>query len=92
MAFTHGDAAVYEDIVGIVDDPVHDRFGDRAAFRRSWINPFIPVIRSILGREDHRSFRVVDARLHDLQKIIGFLRFQWTDKPFIQDKEIQFQV
>ena len=38
MAFTHGDAAVYEDIVGIVDDPVHDRFGDRAAFRRSWIN------------------------------------------------------
>ena len=54
MAFTHGDAAVYEDIVGIVDDPVHDRFGDRAAFRRSWINPFIPVIRSILGTEEQK--------------------------------------
>ena len=38
MAFTHGDAAVYEDVIGVVDDPVHDRFGDRAAFRRSWIN------------------------------------------------------
>ena len=92
MAFTHGDAAVYEDIVGIVDDPVHDRFGDRAAFRRSWINPFIPVIRGILGAEDHRSFRAVDACLHDLQEIIGFPRFQWADEPFIQDKEIQFQV
>lgn len=33
MAFSHGDVAINKNVIGVVDDPVHDRFGNRAPFR-----------------------------------------------------------
>ena len=46
----------------------------------------------VLGTEDHGALLAFDARFHDFKQVIGFLRFQWADEPFIKDEEIQLQV
>ena len=53
MTLPHGNSAVNEDVVGVVDDSVHDRFGDRAVVIGVWIDPFVPSRHIELRAEDH---------------------------------------
>ena len=71
MPFSHGDLAINQDLVGIVDDTVHNRFGNGAAVIRVGINTLIPFFRIVLGAEDGRA--LVAAHLNNLQQIVGFL-------------------
>ena len=55
MTLTHGDFPLNQDIIGIMDDAVHDRLGDRALVLRGGIEPFIPLGRVVLSAEDRRA-------------------------------------
>ena len=92
MTFTHGFATFDQDVVGIVDDPVHDRFRDRAAFSQFRIDTGIPFLVVVLSTEDHRSLRAVYSGLNDLKKIVSFLRRQHTDEPLINYEQVDFLV
>lgn len=68
VAFPHGDVALNQDLIGVVDDTVHDCLGYRTSGVGIGVNTGIPALRLVLGAEDHGSLATC---LHNLQQIIG---------------------
>ena len=89
VAFPHGDVALNQDLIGVVDDTVHDCLGYRTSGVGIGVNTGIPALRLVLSAEDHGSLATC---LHNLQQIIGFLEQQGTDQPLIQDQDIHLLV
>ena len=85
MALLYGNSAVNEDVVGVVDDSIHDRYGGWAVVIWGWIDPFASTLHIELRAEDYEA--VLCSCFHDLQKIIGLLQRQRSDQPFIQHKK-----
>ena len=54
MTFTHGDLALDQDFMGIMNDAVNDSFRYRRI--RFGTDPFIPALGFKLGAEDNRPF------------------------------------
>lgn len=50
-AFSHGDNAIDEDVVGIVDNAVHDNIGDRAGLLRIRGEALMPLASVVLGKK-----------------------------------------
>ena len=65
MAFPHRDLAINQNLIGIVDDAVHNSLRNRASVVRVRINALVPFIRVVLGTEDGRP--PVAAHLNNLQ-------------------------
>lgn len=82
IALPHGDTALNQDLIGVMDDAVHDRLGNRAARVRIGSNACIPALRLVLGAEDHRALA---AGLHDFQQVVGLLGRERPDEPLVQD-------
>lgn len=61
MTLAHGFTSFDQDVVGIVDDPVHDRFRDRAAFSQFRIDTGIPFLVVVLITEDHGTFSAIEV-------------------------------
>lgn len=90
MALPHGDTAINQDVVSVVDDSVHDGLGDGAAVIRIGIDAFIPFPSIVLGAEDHGT--AAAPALHDFQQVIGLLRCQTADQPLVQDEKVYLLV
>ena len=90
MALTHGDLAVNEDVIGVVDDAVHNSLGDGTGFLGTGIDPLIPLAGVVLGAEDGGA--VGTAGFHKLQKVVRLLRRKAADEPLIQDEQIHLPV
>jgi len=54
MTLPHGNRSVNKDVVRVVDDSVHDRFGDRVVVIGVWIDSFVPSRHIELRAEDRR--------------------------------------
>ena len=83
ITFPHGDAAFNQDLIGVVDDAVHDCLGNGAAGVRIGINACIPALRLVLGAENHGALA---AGLHDFQQVIGLLGGERPDEPLVQNE------
>ena len=90
VSFPHGDLAINQDLVGIVNDTVHNSLGNGAAVIRVRINALVLFFRIVLGAED--GYAPVAAHLNNLQQAVGFLRRQAADQPLIQNQQIVLSV
>lgn len=73
VPFPHGDLAIIQDLVGIVDDTVHNRLGNGAAVIRVGINALIPFFRIVLGRRWLRPGRCASQQSPAGCRILGVL-------------------
>ena len=93
MAFPHRNSSTDHDVVGIMDDSIHNGLGDRTVTARIGVDALVPPVCLILRTEDHGFTGILSTtRLYNLQKIIGFLRIQASDQPFVYNQKIHLLV
>ena len=88
--FPHRNFATNPDVIGIVNDAIHDCFRYRAVIIRIGIDAFIPTFHLVLCAEDNGTFLTVG--FDNLKQIIGFLWFQGTDQPFVENQQFNLLV
>ena len=88
VAFEHGDVALNQNFIGVVDDAVHDCFRNWAAGIRVGVNAGIPALGLVLGAENYGA---LVAGLHDFQQVVGLLR-EKPDEPFVQNQQAHLLV
>ena len=71
VPFPHRNFATNPDVIGIVNDAIHDGFRYRAVIIRIGIDAFIPAFHLVLCAEDNGTF--LTAGFDNLKQIIGFL-------------------
>ena len=59
MPPSHGDIAVHRNLIGVVDDPVHDGVRNRIPLFRIRRDPDIPFVRIVLRTEDGGTSREI---------------------------------
>lgn len=89
VAFAHGDAALNQNFIGVVDDAVHDCLGNGAAGIGIGVNAGIPALGLVLGAEDHGTLA---AGFCDFQQVVGLLGREWPDEPLVQDQQVHLLV
>lgn len=87
MPLSHGYFAVDHDVIGIVNDPVNYRIGNRAVVFGVRIDTVIPTFQMILRAEYYRTF---DPCFNDLQQIITLGEREFAYKPIVQYQQINF--
>ena len=83
MALPHGNLTINQDVIGIVDNVVHNSLGNGAGLFETGVHTLISFAGVILGAEDGGVVGV--AGLHKLQQIVGFLKREAADEPLTQD-------
>ena len=90
VPFPHGHLTVNQNVIGVVDNPVHNGLGNCTAVRRLGTDASVPLARVVLRTENHRP--VMAASLDQLQQVVGFLRRQRADEPLVQNQQAGFPV
>jgi hypothetical protein len=80
-ALTHGNVALDQNLVRIVDDAVKDSVGNTAL-----ANHLIPTLGSELSHENGRTLTI--AGFDDFEQIGGLEVIERGDEPFVEDEEI----
>ena len=73
VTLTHGNLSIDHYIVGIGDDSVDDRIGNRTVIIGVGVDSLVPSFGMILSTEYHRT---LDTSLDDLQQVVAFVRLQ----------------
>ena len=68
MALSHGDLALNQNVIGIVDDTIQNGIGDGALPLVAGVNTLVLPIGVILGTENNGTVRFLSASaFHDFQ-------------------------
>ena len=78
MPLPHRGVSVNEDLVSVMNNPVHNRLGDRTVILRIRVNSIVPAFCFKLSTEDSRP--MLRPRFDDLKQIVGLLRSETSLK------------
>ena len=68
VPFPHGHLTVNQNVIGVMDNSVHDGLGNRTAVRRLGADASVPLACVVLRTENHRP--VMAASLDQLQQVV----------------------
>ena len=86
MPLPHRCISVNEYLVSVMNNPVHDRLGDRTVILRIWVNSLVPAFSLKLSAEDSRP--MLCSRFNDLKQIVGLLGSKTSDQPFQESADL----
>ena len=90
MPLPHRGITVNEYLVSVMNNPVHNRLGDRTVILRIRVNPPVPAFSLKLSTENSRS--MLRPRFDDLKQIVGLLRIETSDQPLVKNQQINLLV